>query len=43
MVWKPLHHPMIQDGYLISDHYFVISSDGKNVTTAIAKSNLQKV
>lgn len=26
----------------ISDHYFVISSDGKNVTTAINKNNLEK-
>ena len=27
----------------ISDRYFTISSDGKNVTSAISISNLQKV
>ena len=43
IIWKPVNHPDIHPGVDISDRYFTISSDGKNVTCAINSKNLKKL
>ena len=45
IIWKPVNHPDIRPGYVISPYGDIKESslDGKNVTAAVNIKNLQKV